>query len=239
MSKEWEEFFDGHAPVYMDNVFVTNTIEEVDFIINNLELQPGMSILDLGCGTGRHSVELAKRGYKVTGLDLSQGMLDQANKAAEKEGVEVEFIKADATDFHLDKEFDAAIIVCEGAFGLIGPGQDPLEHDLKILQNIHAHLRPGAKLQLNSLNGIKTLREHGQKDIEEGHFDPMNVMAMEAVDGKYVGGWEKGYLPTELKLLMEKAGFEVLDIWGGTAGNWGQRPVELDDWELMATARKD
>jgi len=67
----WERFFDAHAPVYMDNVFTKNTLREVDFLLEELVLQPGGSILDVGCGTGRHSIELAKRGYAVTGLDRS------------------------------------------------------------------------------------------------------------------------------------------------------------------------
>jgi cyclopropane fatty-acyl-phospholipid synthase-like methyltransferase len=71
----WEEFFDAHAPIYENNVFTKNTIREVDFLVKELSLKPGALILDIGCGTGRHSIELAKRGYAVTGLDLSSEML--------------------------------------------------------------------------------------------------------------------------------------------------------------------
>ena len=78
----WEAFFDAHAPVYEDNVFTKNTVREVDFLLEELSLQPGDSILDVGCGTGRHSIELAKRGYAVTGLDLSSEMLARAADAA-------------------------------------------------------------------------------------------------------------------------------------------------------------
>lgn len=62
----WEEFFDAHAPVYEDNVFTKNTIREVDFLIEELSFPPAGSILEVGCGTGRHSIELARRGYSVT-----------------------------------------------------------------------------------------------------------------------------------------------------------------------------
>lgn len=79
---EWEEFFDGHAPVYMDNSFTKNTMKEVDFILDELNLPPGCCILDMGCGTGRHSIELARRGYQVIGVDISSGMLTEAKKAA-------------------------------------------------------------------------------------------------------------------------------------------------------------
>ena len=92
----WEEFFDAHAPKYNDNCFTQNTATEVAFLTEELELKPGMSILDIGCGTGRHAVELAKLGYEMTGIDLSAGMLAEAEAAAKAAGVELELIRADA-----------------------------------------------------------------------------------------------------------------------------------------------
>lgn len=83
----WETFFDEHAPIYEENVFAKNTIREVDFLIEELNLPPGDSVLDIGCGTGRHSIELAKRGYVVTGLDLSSEMLAKAAEAAKSAAV--------------------------------------------------------------------------------------------------------------------------------------------------------
>lgn len=71
---EWETFFNGHAPKYMNEVFTKNTAEEVDFVIDELRLKPGAAILDVGCGTGRHAVALARKGYSVTGIDLSSAM---------------------------------------------------------------------------------------------------------------------------------------------------------------------
>lgn len=87
MKDNWENFFDGHAPEYMENIFTKNTLAQVDFLIEELDLTPGQFILDVGCGTGRHAVELAKRGFDVTGVDLSAGMLAQARQAADAAGV--------------------------------------------------------------------------------------------------------------------------------------------------------
>lgn len=86
----WRAFFDAHATAYEDNVFTKNTIPEVDFLLEELSMQPGGSVLDVGCGTGRHAIELARRGYRVTGLDLSTGMLAWAAEAARRAGVSVE-----------------------------------------------------------------------------------------------------------------------------------------------------
>ena len=72
----WQEFFDSQASTYEENPFTKNTVTEVDFLLSLYPLQPGASILDVGCGTGRHSIELAKRGFNVTGLDLSEKMLE-------------------------------------------------------------------------------------------------------------------------------------------------------------------
>jgi len=88
----WEAFFDAHAPVYETNVFTKNTVREVDFLLEELSLQQGASILDVGCGTGRHSIELAKRGFAVTGLDLSSEMLARAAAAAKAASVNVNWI---------------------------------------------------------------------------------------------------------------------------------------------------
>ena len=64
---EWETLFDHHAPRYMDEPWTKDTSSEVDFLVEELAILPGGSILDLGCGTGRHAIEFASRGYKVTG----------------------------------------------------------------------------------------------------------------------------------------------------------------------------
>lgn len=241
---DWERFFDGHAPVYMENCFVSNTLLEVDFILDLLELPECAKVLDIGCGTGRHSVELARRGFKVTGVDFSQGMLAEANKAAQTAGVEVEFIHANAAEYASEQQFDGAICLCEGAFCLLGADDDPSERDLAILRNISSSLKPGSRFVLTALNGLRFARMHRQEDVEKGIFDPV------AMTNTSVGDWdtdegrksvevrERGYVPTEISLLFKLAGFEVEHIWGGTAGNWGKRQIELDEIEIMLVGKK-
>lgn len=241
---EWEEFFDGHAPAYMENVFTKNTLAEVDFIIEELKLPQGSRILDVGCGTGRHSVELAKRGYSVTGVDLSSVMLAQAKEAAGKAGAEVEWIHADATQFKPDRLYDAAICLCEGAFGLLGKNDDPLEQGLSILRNINRALKPRSKLMMTVLNGLALIRKYKQEDVEKGVFDPVTLaevypMEYDTPDGKKsLMVRERGFTPTELRLMLGQTGFEVKHIWGGTAGKWGRRKIDLDEIEIMVIATK-
>lgn len=238
----WESFFDAHAPDYDDNVFTKNTVAEVDFLLEELALEPGASILDVGCGTGRHAVELAARGFAVTGLDLSSEMLAQARAAAKARGVEIEWIHSDATRFSFPGRFDAAVCLCEGAFGLLGREDDPIGQPLSILSNISRSLKPQAKTVLTVLNGAALLRKYTDKDVAEGRFDPLTLVESSEHPPREglspIAVRERGFTAPELHLLCRLAGLSVLQLWGGTAGNWGRRPLELDEIEIMLVAEK-
>jgi SAM-dependent methyltransferase len=238
----WKTFFDAHAPVYEDNVFTKNTIPEVDFLLEELALRPGASILDVGCGTGRHAIELARRGYRVTGLDLSTGMLARAAEAARRAGVSVEWIQSDASRFSLPATFDAAVCLCEGAFGLLGQSDDPIGQPLSILCNLSRSLKTQAMSLFTVLNAVAMLRRYTNQDAADGRFDPMTLVESSEHPPReglpVVAVRERGFVPTELKLLFRLAGLSVLHMWGGTAGNWGRRPLDLDEIEIMTVARK-
>lgn len=238
----WERFFDAHAPIYDQNEFTKNTTKEVDFLIEELALPPAGLVLDVGCGTGRHSIELAKRGYAVTGLDLSAEMLARARKASAAARVEVEWIRADATRFSLPKLYDGAICLCEGAFGLLDQGDDPIGQPLEILCNISRSLKPQAKVVLTVLNAAAMIRRHQNKDVAEGRFDPATMVESSEHAPReglpVIAVRERGFVATELVLLCRLAGMSVVNVWGGTAGNWGRRTLDLDEMEMMVVARK-
>lgn len=240
----WRAFFDGHAPAYMQNVFTRNTQAEVAFLVDVLRLPAGARILDLGCGTGRHSVALAGRGFRVVGVDLSRGMLRQAQLAAREAGARVAWIQADATRFAAPQGFDAAICLCEGAFGLIGAGEDPQAHDAAIARNLALSLRPGGRLVLTASNGLRFLALHGPEAIARGDFDPATLTE------RVTMGWtegnkkhavvvrEHGHRPEDLRALFSGAGFTVDHVGGGTAGVWGLRPVDPEEYEIMLIATR-
>jgi SAM-dependent methyltransferase len=239
----WREFFDSYAPKYMNEVFTGDSVREAQFLIELLEVPAGASILDIGCGTGRHAVELAKAGYSVTGLDISAGMLREAQAAADSAGVELELVQADATSFILGREFDATVCLCEGSLGLLG-GDDPYEHDAAVLGRAFAALRPGAPFVLTLLNGLRMIRDATPEQVERGAFDPATLTEQFEMEWEDESGprslpiRQRGYVPSELVLLGRGAGFLVEHVWGGTAGNWGRRPVELDEMEIMAVLRR-
>jgi 2-polyprenyl-3-methyl-5-hydroxy-6-metoxy-1,4-benzoquinol methylase len=241
---DWKRFFDAHAPRYMENVFTRHTKAEIDFLLGLFPLARGARVLDMGCGTGRHSVELASRGFTVTGVDLSTGMLEQARKAAQAANVSVEFIEEDATKWRSSEPFDAAICLCEGAFGLINAKEEPEEHDRAILSNISSSLKPNGPFLLTGLNGYSVIRRMTDELVQQGQFDPATMVA------DYYDEWdlpegtmpirvrERLFVPPEIVRMLVEAGFDVDHVYGGTAGAWGRRPLSLDEIEAMFVCRR-
>ena len=240
----WEQFFDKESSHYLEHGFTTNTLREVAFLLDELQLEIGKSILDIGCGVGRHSIPLARHGYHVTGIDLSSGMLSQAKATALSEGVNVNFIHADASRYTSDMEFDAAICLCEGAIGLVGSNHDAHEYDVQILTNAFNSLRPNGKFIITTMNGFRIIRQYNDSDIARGVFDPItmiethSIVPIGATDSKELRVRQRHYIPSEFCSMMRTVGFTILHVWKGTAGDWKREMFQLDDTEYMIVARK-
>ncbi len=236
------QLFSATADAYKEKDFTRNTTSEVDFILAEFALPPESRILDMGCGTGRHAVELARRGYHVVGVDIAAGMLAEARKAADGADVTVAWIEADATCFATPERFDAALCLCGGAFGILNLEDDPASHDRAVLRAIAAALKPGAPLILTTLNAFARLRELSDADITPDRFDPLTLEETytdevdTATGTKRLRLKERRWLPPELIALCRDAGFAVLHIWGGASGQWARRPLRLDEPEIMVVA---
>jgi SAM-dependent methyltransferase len=243
-TNEWQEFFKTEAAVYNQESFTRSTEAEIAFLLEEFQLAPGAAILDIGCGTGRHSLALARRGFRMTGVDLSPEMLAIAGQAATAESLPVTLLCMDARDYHAENAFDSAICLCEGALCLLGSQDDPLDRDLQILGNIQHALKPEGKFVLTVLNGSRLIRQSSDADITAGKYDYLNMVEHTEIEtdtpqGKQViHVRERTYTPPELKRLLQQAGFEVLHLYGGTAGAWNRQTPQLDEMELMAIVRK-
>jgi len=178
----------------------------------------------------------------VTGLDLSAEMLGIASEAARAAKVDVEWVRSNATQFTFPARYDAAVCLCEGAFGLLGESDAPIDQPMAILCNISRSLKPQAKAVFTVLNGAARPRKFQNSDVTEGRFDPTTMVAASEHPPREglpaVAVRERAFVPTELLLLFHVAGMSVLHFWGGTAGNGGRRPLDLDEIEIMIVACK-
>ena len=128
MTQWYETLFANFGKTYDKECFTQGTVGEVDFVEQELGGDRSKRILDIACGTGRHAIELAKRGYCVIGFDLSEGQLRRGTGKGGGGRCVVDFQCRDATQPHFDQEFDAAIMFCEGAFSLMETDREELRH---------------------------------------------------------------------------------------------------------------
>ncbi|WP_242841700.1 class I SAM-dependent methyltransferase [Desulfitibacter alkalitolerans] len=136
--KQWyEKLFDNYGEKYDKEIFTQGTVGECDFIEKELNFDKSLKILDVGCGTGRHSIELSKRGYLVTGIDLSESQLKKAREKAKANNLKIDFLKHDARNLPFENQFDVAIMLCEGGFPLM----ETDEMNFEILKNATKSLK--------------------------------------------------------------------------------------------------
>ena len=136
--KQWyESLFENYCKKYDNESFSHGTIGECNFFEQEIDFNKSLKIIDIGCGTGRHSIELAKRGYKVIGIDLSESQLERAKEKAKTQNLQIDFQKYDARNLPFKNKFDFAIMHCEGAFPLM----ETDEMNFEILRNVAKSLK--------------------------------------------------------------------------------------------------
>lgn len=139
-----------------DQSWVEDTNRQVDFLVEKLGLKNGAKILDLACGFGRHSLELARRGFDVTGIDITPDYIDFAKKTAEKEKLSARFICSDIRKVDFENEFDAVLNMADGAVGYL----ENDEENLKIFKVVSKALKSGGKHFMDIMNA----------DYADSHF---------------------------------------------------------------------
>ena len=254
MTKQWyQALFENYGRKYEGECYIHGTLGECDFIERELGSDSSKTILDIGCGTGRHTVELTRRGWRVTGIDLSDSMLAVAKEKAAKAGLSIDFRRGDARDLPFNNEFDAAIMLCEGGFPLM----ETDEMNYQILQNAARALKPGGTFIFTTLNGLFPLF-HSVKDfldsaaaendetIKSHSFDLMtfrdhNTATCTDDDGNPIELTcnERYYVPSEITWLLKTLGFVQIDIFGAKLGAFSRDDkLKTDDFEMLVIAKK-
>jgi 2-polyprenyl-3-methyl-5-hydroxy-6-metoxy-1,4-benzoquinol methylase len=252
--KQWyESLFENYGKRYDRESFTQGTIGECDFIEQEIAFNKEARILDIGCGTGRHSIELSQRGYAVTGVDLSASQLTRAKEKAEAQNLRIAFRKCDARDLSFRNEFDLAIMLCEGAFPLM----ETDDMNFAILKNAAESLKEKGKLIFTTLNGLFPLyhsveqfcastTDPGNATYRSNTFDLMtfrdhNITTVEDDQGnkKDLRCDERYYVPSEITWLVKTAGFARSAIFGAKLGNFSRNdPLTTEDFEMLVIAEK-
>lgn len=228
-------FFDKYYQLlYFKGGIFSSVLDEreVDFIIKVLDLPKKSKILDVPCGQGRHTVRLAKKGYSVTGVDLSKALLDLAKKTAVKGKIDPCLVRGDMRKIKFHNEFDAAINMFS-SFGYFSNEKDNID----VLKNMHQSLKHGGKLLLDLLNKDKFLErlliskrgwweEAGNYILEDNSFDKkkkawVNHVTILSPSGRigHAYTFMRLYDLSEIEKYLNKIGFKILEIYGDYRGN--------------------
>jgi 2-polyprenyl-3-methyl-5-hydroxy-6-metoxy-1,4-benzoquinol methylase len=252
--KQWyESLFENYGQKYDAENFTHGAIGECDFIEQELKYTKSLKILDVGCGTGRHTIELTKRGYSVTGIDLSESQLEWAKEKARFNSLAIDFQRQDARNLPFNQEFDVAIMLCEGGFPLM----ETDEMNFEILKNVTRSLKAKAKFIFTTLNGlfplVHSIEKFCTESSEEGNaiyrnnsfdlitFRDYNITEFEDDFGnkKTLECNERYYVPSEITWLLKNLGYKKIDIFGAKLGKFSRKDkLTTDDFEMLVIAEK-
>lgn len=201
------------------------TQSEAEFVIETMNLAPGANVLDVGCGYGRHAMELAARGFHVVGLDLSTPLLVRGGEEAHRRGLTINFVRGDMRELDFENQFEAAYCL----FSTFGYFDD--ETNKKTLQNIGRALKPQGKMLIEILNRDYVIQDLPTRvwwegdgcvvleEVELNYFSSRIQVNRSVVfdDGRQLEQEisVRGYSLHEIGKLMHAAGFRVLEVSGG------------------------
>jgi SAM-dependent methyltransferase len=218
--------------------------EEVNCIDRLLPLADSQPILDLACGSGRHSIELARRGYRVTGIDLSSELLAVARTKAQEENLTVDFIRADMRTPPFQNRFGTVINMFT-SFGYFEKEED----NAAIMAAIERVLKPGGWFLIDYINRDQALRElvpedrkriNGKLVTQWRRFDPVTKRLVKTIRIEHEGEINtffesvRLYSAEAMKAMAESAGLTVNNIYGAIDG----RPVSAKAPRVVLVGRK-
>ncbi len=227
-----EEFFDEYYLKSNDTLTDENhTKKEIDFILKKINPKKNAAILDLACGYGRHSIELAKRGFtNVTGSDFKLPFIEIARKNAEKMEIKPEFKQENMLDFDGDRQYDLIYNLFSSLFYFND------KHNLSIIGHVFKALKENGYFVIDYFNPFSFLKKDIKRHwfitadetiiLEKYAHNPVSGMiSFERLiitpDGQRVKRMYhlRDYSVAELRYHFENTGFEIIDVCGDFEGN--------------------
>lgn len=249
MKTDWfETFFTDVYPEYWtgwDGLGPERTEKEAAFAVQALEIEPPARVLDLCCGHGRHSLWLARKGYQVTGVDLTRRFLEMGRQAAEQESLAVRWVESDMRKIEFEREFDAAISMFT-AFGYFEEEEDNVE----VLRRLGRALRPGGRVLFDLPSRDALMTRYRDCDVGEGpngsliverrEFDPLTGVNRSKVS-IFQGGRRRDYAVavrmyalSELRRALEEAGLSIHRVYS----DWDGSEFTRTSHRMLVVARK-
>ena len=226
---EQDTFWETVAPVLFVERRWSDAPAEVEQVLALLGIGPGAHILDLCCGVGRHSLELARRGFQVTGVDRTQLYLDRASRQAEAEGLEIEFVQRDMRAFCRPDAFDAVV----NLFTSFGYFEDP-EDDQRVAMNVYRSLKSGGVFLIDIMGKEVLARIFSERDW----YEEDGVLILQEREITKNWSWMENrwiiladsnrtelnlshrvYSAVELASLLTECGFAHIDAYGDFEGS--------------------
>jgi SAM-dependent methyltransferase len=241
---EQDEFWES-VPMFTEH-HLEIAAEEVECVVSLAGIEPGARVLDMPCGVGRHSLELARRGLRVTGVDRTGAYLQIARERAGAENLEVEWIEADMRDFVQHDAFDAAV----NLYTSFGYFADPAQNR-QVLANLYRSLKPGGTLVMEMMGKEILARIFQPRDwqqLPDGAFylqERTVTQDWSWIDNRWIlvhpdgrrQEFELGhriYDAAGLKTLLRDADFTGVEVFGSLHGT----PYDTEARRLVAVARK-
>ncbi|UCH47679.1 MAG: methyltransferase domain-containing protein [Betaproteobacteria bacterium] len=206
-----------------------NTVRDIDLVVKAAAIQPNDQVLDLCCGQGRHSFELAARGFRnVTGVDRSRYLIRLARKRARARGLSVTFSEGDARRFRVPESSKDCVMVMGNSFGYFEREDD----DVKVLEAIKKVLKSRGKLVLDLVDGewmAKNFEPRSWEWIDQSHFvnrerslssDGKRIISREVITNSDMGVLadqfyaERLYTFEEMRRLLTQLGFADIVLHG-------------------------
>jgi cyclopropane fatty-acyl-phospholipid synthase-like methyltransferase len=245
----YETFFQGiNCEIWEKAIPAEFTSKEVDFVIGEMNVRPGAHILDIPCGFGRHSVELAKRGFQVTGVDLSETFISTLKKKLKEEKLNIHPVHADVLRYNTKEKFSGAI--CLGnSFGYF-----ELKHMNTFIQKVASFLTTNGRFVINSgmvaesiLPNFLNYSNHKTYTVGDIRMDVSNFYNSEnsymvsnlqyTKNGNVEEHVFKHYVFTigEITRMLQSAGLKTIASYGSIE----RAPYKLGDQQVYIIAEKE